>query len=89
MARGFQRSAETFAAHARNSSAVNTGLPYACALRAFPDCVPASAVTSTSQRVFVTDFTGVNPAVRRQLLHLPALHDPSGTVLRRPRETNP
>jgi hypothetical protein len=41
---------------------VNTGLPYSCALRAFSDCVPASAVTTTTQRVFVTDLTGVNPA---------------------------
>ena len=73
--RVLQRPEETFAAHSRNSSAVNTGLPYSCALRAFPDCVPASAVTSTSQRVFVTDCTGVKPAACRQLLHLPALHD--------------
>src|SRR5436190_22374190 len=50
------------ASHAKNSNAANTGLPYSCALRALPDCVPASAVTSTSHRVFVTDLTGLNPA---------------------------
>ena len=27
---------------------------YSCALRALPDCVPASAVIKTSHRVFVT-----------------------------------